>query len=67
MSARVNVRQTVHLRPDQVAALRALSAATRRPMADFLRQAVDRVLAKHETIPAKDETTRSPTDSGETA
>lgn len=41
------VSTTVYFRPDQDAALRVLSAATHRPVAQFVREAIDAVLAKH--------------------
>lgn len=55
---RAACRQTAHVRADQLEALRLLSARTGRPMADFLRQAVDAVLARHAgpaPTPARDD------------
>jgi predicted transcriptional regulator len=43
----LHVRLTVHLSPEQREALKTLSARTRRPMATFVREAIDRVLDKH--------------------
>jgi hypothetical protein len=45
---RRKVSTTVYIRPDQAELLRQLSAITGVPQAEYIRQAVDLVLAKYE-------------------
>lgn len=46
--ARRKVSTTVYLTPEQDASLKALSARTKVPVAEYVRQGIDLVLAKYE-------------------